>query len=72
MSYVQSLVNTMGFKSKHAGLEENLGSTETRERDQSYPYEGFRNHLPFVANGKNLSIREFVAGLDGRRIRSGI
>ena len=31
-SCAHSLVDAMGFESEHAGLEENLGSTEARER----------------------------------------
>ena len=31
-----------------------------------------RKLLPFIANSKDLSIREFVTGLDRRRTRSGI
>jgi hypothetical protein len=51
----------MGFETEHAGLEENLGSTEARERDLAQLLQKVPKLLPFVANSKDLSIREFVS-----------
>jgi len=42
VSYLHSLVDTIGFKSEHAGLEEDFGGTEAGKRHKPSPRQGFR------------------------------
>ena len=69
---VSRLVDTVGFKTEHGGLEEGLRSTESGGSVGECGDVGEGDNEPLVANGDDLAIRKFVTLLEGGRVGSGL
>ena len=62
----------MRFKSKHVGLEEGLRGSESNDGSFSKHVTKALLNIPLVADSDDLSIRELVALLKGRRLSGGL
>ena len=72
---VGRLVDTGGFETEERGLEKGFRSTESANRQLTISRGASRGEEqggPFVTDGDDLSIRELVRLLEGRRLSGGL
>ena len=66
------LMDTVGLKTEHGGLEEGLGSTESGGSVGEWGGAGEGDDKPLVANGDDLAVGKLVSLLEGRRVGGGL